>query len=222
MPRAPFFMLAGPPRSLALRRWKTRFRHPNAAAALGTPLCRAGRRRSGPGSSRTLHHQKCRPLKRLSLAEPRPRVEAIVDRAQPRLEHVRVDLRRREIGVAEHHLNRAQIGAAFEQMRCEGMPHDVRAERTRQAPLTPVPFEDLPEADARQRAAPRVDKQDLANPARSANGANQLRPRLAMVPANPVRGLLADWNQPLLTALPYARHVLLIEVEIGQPDADEL
>ena len=57
------------------------------------------------------------------------RVEAIVDRPQPRLEHVRVDLRRRQIGVAEHHLDRAQIGAAFEQMRRERMAQDVRAER---------------------------------------------------------------------------------------------
>src|SRR5256712_1543353 len=41
-----FPTLAGPhPRSLALRRSKTRFRHPTAAAALGTPLCRAGRGR---------------------------------------------------------------------------------------------------------------------------------------------------------------------------------
>src|SRR5213593_2729177 len=41
-----FPLLAGPrPRSLALRRSKTHFRHANAAAALGTPLCRAGRGR---------------------------------------------------------------------------------------------------------------------------------------------------------------------------------
>src|SRR3989449_541813 len=41
-----FPLLAGPrPRSLALRRSKTYFRHPNAAAALGTRLCRAGRMR---------------------------------------------------------------------------------------------------------------------------------------------------------------------------------
>src|SRR5438128_3120099 len=41
-----FLLLAGPhPRSLALRRSKTRYRHPNAGAALGAPAPRAGPRR---------------------------------------------------------------------------------------------------------------------------------------------------------------------------------
>ena len=35
---------------------------------------------------------------------------------------VGVDLRRRNIGVAEHRLDRAQIGPALEQMRCKGVP----------------------------------------------------------------------------------------------------
>ena len=71
--------------------------------------------------------------KRLSLSESRARVKAIVDRAQPRLEHVRVDLRRRQIGVAEHHLDGAQVGAALEQVRRERVAQHVRAERARQA-----------------------------------------------------------------------------------------
>src|SRR2546428_4876922 len=41
-------------------------------------------------------------VKRLSLAESRTRVKAIVDGPQPRFEHVRVDFGRRQIGVAEH------------------------------------------------------------------------------------------------------------------------
>jgi hypothetical protein len=35
---------------------------------------------------------------------------------------VRVNLRRGNIGVAEHLLHRSQIGAALEQMSCERMP----------------------------------------------------------------------------------------------------
>ena len=46
----------------------------------------------------------------------RARMEAVVDLAESRFENVRVDLRRREIGVAEHRLNRAQIGATLEKM----------------------------------------------------------------------------------------------------------
>ena len=67
-------------------------------------------------------------------------MEAIVDGAQPRFQHVRVDLRRREIGVAEHHLNGAQIGAMFEQMRRERVAQDVRAEPARQPRLPAIAF----------------------------------------------------------------------------------
>ena len=64
-----------------------------------------------------------------------PRVELVVDRAQARLQHVRVNLRRRQIGVAQHHLDGPEIGAAFEQMRRERVPQHVRAQlRARRRP----------------------------------------------------------------------------------------
>ena len=44
----------------------------------------------------------------------RPRMKTVVHGAHPLLEHVRVDLRRRQIRVPEHHLNRAQVRAALE------------------------------------------------------------------------------------------------------------
>jgi hypothetical protein len=66
--------------------------------------------------------------KRFSLAESRPWMKSIVDRAQPRFEDVRVDLRGRQIGVAEHHLNRAQVGATLEQVCGERVPKHVRAD----------------------------------------------------------------------------------------------
>src|SRR5450756_2096882 len=44
----------------------------------------------------------------------RARVEPLVDRAQASVEHVRVDLGAREIGVPQHHLDRAEVGAAIE------------------------------------------------------------------------------------------------------------
>jgi Tfp pilus assembly protein PilN len=76
-------------------------------------------------------------------------VEPVVDGAETRFEHVRIYLGRREIRVAEHHLNRAQIGAVLEEMRRERVPEHVRAERARQSGLLPVAFQNLPEADAR-------------------------------------------------------------------------
>ena len=45
---------------------------------------------------------------------------------QPPATDVRVDLGRREIGVPEHGLNRAEIGTALEQIGRERMPQDMR------------------------------------------------------------------------------------------------
>ena len=44
----------------------------------------------------------------------RPRMKPVVHRAHPLLEHVRVDLRRREISMPQHHLNGPKIRAALE------------------------------------------------------------------------------------------------------------
>ena len=60
-------------------------------------------------------------------------MKAVIYRAHPLLQDVRVDLRRGEVGVAEHHLDGAQVRAAFEQMRGEGVPQHVRTERRRDA-----------------------------------------------------------------------------------------
>jgi hypothetical protein len=54
-------------------------------------------------------------------------MEPIIDRTETCFEDVRVDLRRREIGMAEHHLNRAQVGATLEEVRGERVPKHVRA-----------------------------------------------------------------------------------------------
>ena len=45
---------------------------------------------------------------------------------QPLFEHVRIDLRGRDIGMAQQLLHRAQVGAAIEQMAGEGVAQDVR------------------------------------------------------------------------------------------------
>src|SRR2546430_14577376 len=54
-----------------------------------------------------------------------PRMKLVIDLLQPRSRNVGVDLRRRDVRVAEHHLDGAQIGAVLEQMRGERMPQHV-------------------------------------------------------------------------------------------------
>ena len=83
-------------------------------------------------------------------------MEPSYDLPQARLEHVRVDLRRRQIGVPEHRLDRAQIRAALEQVRREGMPQHVRRQMTADAGLLAVDAQQLPEAGPRQRPRPPV------------------------------------------------------------------
>ena len=48
---------------------------------------------------------------------------------QPLARDVGVDRRRRDVGVAEQHLHRAQVGAVVEQVRGEGMAQRVRRQR---------------------------------------------------------------------------------------------
>src|SRR5215468_5905439 len=88
-----------------------------------------------------------------------PRVEAVVDGPEARFEDVRVNLRRRQIRVAKHHLNRPKIGAAFEQMRRKRVADHVRAQRARQTGGRAVTLENLPEPHAAQRTTARVDEQ---------------------------------------------------------------
>ena len=70
-----------------------------------------------------------------------------------------VDLRRRNIGVAEHRLQGAQIGAAFEQMGGEGMAQRVGCHALFDAGSQGVIANQFPESLAREWLAGASDKQ---------------------------------------------------------------
>ena len=53
-------------------------------------------------------------------------VKFLVSRSQMRVSDVRVNLRRRNVGVSEHLLHRTNIGAILNQMRGETMAQSVR------------------------------------------------------------------------------------------------
>src|SRR5262245_24912138 len=89
--------------------------------------------------------------KQLSLAESCTGVEPIVYDSQPRLEHVRVDLRGRQVGMTEHQLNRPKVRSSLEQVRGKGVTDDMRAERAADSRSAPMRFEYLPESDAGHR-----------------------------------------------------------------------
>jgi len=53
-------------------------------------------------------------------------MELVVHGPEARLQHVRVYLCRRQIGMSKHHLDGPEIGAAIEEVRRERMPQHVR------------------------------------------------------------------------------------------------
>src|SRR5574338_1119012 len=61
----------------------------------------------------------------------RKRVAAVDQLDQPRAVDMRVDLRRRDVGVTEQRLQHAQIRAAAQQMGSKGMTEHVRADLLR-------------------------------------------------------------------------------------------
>ena len=65
---------------------------------------------------------------------------------QPLLVHVRINLRRRNIGVAQHFLDNAKIGAVPEQMGRETVAQKVRINILLQSCAPRVFFHDLPDA----------------------------------------------------------------------------
>ena len=59
---------------------------------------------------------------------------------------MRVNLRGRNVGVAEHFLDDAQIGAVAEQMRGKAVPEQMRINVRFQSGMFGVLFDDLPDA----------------------------------------------------------------------------
>src|SRR3954452_10104092 len=82
-----------------------------------------------------------------------------VDVSQALGAEVRVDLRRGDVGMAEHLLQRAQVAAAGEQVRGEGVAQRVRAHLVGEAGGTRVALDYLVEALAGQPSAAMVDEQ---------------------------------------------------------------
>jgi aminopeptidase len=95
-------------------------------------------------------------------------------------------------------LDRPEIGAALEQVRCERVPQAVRV------------GEHSPERRRVQAAAADGEEQ------RVLGAAGQRRTRVAKVPGEPPGRLFAEGHHPLLAALAADVHVLLLEVDILQ------
>ena len=111
---------------------------------------------------------------------------------------VAVDLRRREGRVPEQLLDRPQVGAAFEEMGgiCMSEAVRVRQQTADDARVEPPPAH--------------RDEQCVAG------AADELRAPVAEPESDPPGGLLAERDEPLLSALPAHVEVLAVEVDVSE------
>ena len=93
------------------------------------------------------------------------------------------------------------------------------AEGSAQPGLTRVHFQNLPESDTREprSAATCVDEES-----RTAPFTKKHRPRRAQILPHPLSRFIADRHDPLLVALPRARQVGRLQIDVGRTKRDEL
>src|SRR4051812_3403448 len=133
------------------------------------------------------------------------RMRGVVDLPQPLRVDVRVHLRRRERRMAEQLLNRAQVGAAFEQVRRERVAQAVRMgdEPPQRRGVEPLPT--------------RRQEERVACPR------SQFRPRVAEVPRDPRSRFLAERHDAILRTFSVAHmDEFLLEVDVAEVEADGL
>ena len=87
--------------------------------------------------------------RRAAPRDVRQRMSARYQRAQPLVEHMGVDLRGRDVGMAEHRLHAAQIGVVRQQVAGEGVAQHVRRDALR---IEPAPEASCFSGAARWRA----------------------------------------------------------------------
>ena len=129
----------------------------------------------------------------------------VVDLAQPFGIDVAVHLGSRERRMAEQFLDRAQVGAALQQVRGEGMSQTVRMgdEAAQRRGVEPVP-------------ARREEERVL-------RATRELRARVAQVARNEARRFLSERHNSILAALAAPDvHELLFEVDVAEIEPDRL
>ena len=85
-------------------------------------------------------------------------VMCFVNLLQPLFHDVGINLRRGNIRMAQHQLNRAQIRAAFQQMRCKTVAQHVRSRTNTQSGLPTIRRENLPNTDAADGRSAAIDE----------------------------------------------------------------
>ena len=144
-------------------------------------------------------------------------VRSEVQLAAAPIGYVRVELGGRQIGVTEHLLDAAQVGAALEQMRRKGVPEQVRVHALRlEAGLLGEPAQDQEGAGAGERPAARVQEQ--LRPV----AAIEVRAAHRDVAAQRVDRGPAERDEALLRALPERADEPVLEIDRAAVQAGRL
>src|SRR4051812_42187051 len=144
-------------------------------------------------------------------------MRAEVDVLEPLGAEVRVDLRRGDVRVAEHLLDRAQVAAAREEVRGEGVAQRVRAHPVLEPDGARMALDDLVEALPREAGATAVDEQMPR-----VGGGGQLRAAALEVEAHGGDGLAPDRDEALLGALAAGAQHAGLQVEVTDLEVDRL
>src|SRR5918993_354784 len=144
-------------------------------------------------------------------------VRAEVHVLQPLAGEVRVELRRRDVRVAQHLLHGAQVAATGQQVRRERVPERVRAHAVRQPRGERVAADDLVEALAGELAAAEVHEQ-----VRLGRALDERGPPSLQIDPERLQRRLADGDDPLLRALAARPQEALLNVHVHQLQADRL
>src|SRR5688572_6294179 len=128
-----------------------------------------------------------------------------------------VELRRTEIGVAEHLLDAAEVCAALQEVRREGVPEEMRMDELGLQPgRRGQPAQDEEGPTAREPAALCVQKELRAVPA------VEVRPAACEVAAQRLHRLGAERDDPLLVSLADAADCAPVEVYAAALETDGL
>ena len=131
-------------------------------------------------------------------------MRAVVHAAQAAAVDVAVQLRRGQGAVAQQLLDSAQVGAALQQVRGEGVPQAMRMREhaANRGGVEPPPA--------------RGQEQRILRPA------HELGPCLVEVAGQRVRGLFSERNDPLLAALPPNMKLFAVEVDVADVESNRL
>jgi len=129
---------------------------------------------------------------------------------------VRVDLRRRYIGVTKHHLYRPQVGPPLEKVCRERVSERMGIHLLVEFGLSNIFLDNLPEPLTRESATRPVQEKIIH---RSAPG--QSLSRLPGIAIQAIKGRLSDGDDSLLVPLPHNDETPRIPVQYGRQDSHQ-